>query len=32
MSATEELEGGSYEVIRRRLLDQAAELGKRAEG
>ncbi|HYQ03357.1 MAG TPA: DNA repair ATPase [Polyangiaceae bacterium] len=25
------LEGGSYEVIRRRLLDRAAELGKRCE-
>ncbi|MBL8741431.1 MAG: DNA repair ATPase, partial [Myxococcales bacterium] len=25
------LEGGSYDVIRKRLLDQAAELGKRAE-
>lgn len=30
MSATEEL-GGSYEVIRRRLLDRAGELGRRAE-
>jgi hypothetical protein len=30
MSATEEL-GGSYEVIRRRLLDRVTELGKRAE-
>jgi hypothetical protein len=27
-----ELEGGSYDVIRKRLLEQAAELGKRAEG
>src|SRR5436190_18623001 len=25
------LEGGSYEVIRRRLLDRAGELGKRCE-
>jgi len=28
----ETLEGGSYEVIRRRLLERAAELGKKAEG
>ncbi len=26
-----QLEGGSYDVIRKRLLDQAAELGRRAE-
>ncbi len=26
-----QLEGGSYDVIRKRLLDQAVELGKRAE-
>src|SRR5262249_5587071 len=29
--ANEALEGGSYEVIRRRLLDRAAELGQKAE-
>src|SRR4051812_20360571 len=29
--AERSLEGGSYEVIRRRLLERAAELGARAE-
>jgi hypothetical protein len=29
--AEQKLEGGSYEVIRRRLLERAAELGSRAE-
>src|SRR5918993_1038944 len=30
-SAAETLEGGSYDVIRRRLLDRAAELGQKAD-
>ncbi|NUP06894.1 MAG: AAA family ATPase [Polyangiaceae bacterium] len=29
--SAQQLEGGSYDVIRKRLLDQAAELGKKAE-
>ena len=30
-AAGEDLAGGSYEVIRTRLVNQAAELGKRAD-
>src|SRR5512147_2726478 len=30
-TADQTLEGGSYEVIRRRLLEQAAELSRRAQ-